>query len=76
MAKIQAAIHPDDALHYNKFGLTRNKVEIWEDGMRTDGSKGSATIVKIENGAVTESVKEKSDVWELMYFGKAGADKK
>ena len=41
MKRIQAAIHPDDDLHYNKFGLTRNKVEIWEDGMRTDGSKGT-----------------------------------
>ena len=41
MKKIQAAIHPDDDFHYNKLGLTRNKVEIWEDGMRTDGSKGT-----------------------------------
>ena len=45
MKKIQAAIHPDDDLHYSKLGLTRNKVEIWEDGMRTDGSKsGGASI--------------------------------
>ena len=41
MKKIQTAIHPDDDFHYNKLGLTRNKVEIWEDGMRTDGSKGT-----------------------------------
>ena len=41
MKKIQAAIHPDDDFHYNKMGLTRNKVEVWEDGMRTDGSKGT-----------------------------------
>ena len=41
MRKIQAAVHPDDDFHYNKLGLTRNKVELWEDGMRTDGSKGT-----------------------------------
>ncbi len=41
MAKIQAAIHPDDDLHYKKMGLTRNKIEPWEDGMRTDGSRGT-----------------------------------
>ena len=41
MRKIQAAIHPDDDLHYSQMGLTRNQVEIWEDGMRTDGSKGT-----------------------------------
>ena len=38
--------------------------------------EGSATIEKIENGAVVESVTEESAVWELMYFGKSGADKK
>lgn len=41
MKRIQAAIHPDDDFHYNKLGLTRNKVEAWEDGMRTDGSRGT-----------------------------------
>lgn len=41
MEKIRASIHPDDDLHYKKFGLTRNKIELWEDGMRTDGSKGT-----------------------------------
>ena len=41
MKKIRSAIHPDDDLHYQKLGLTRNKIEIWE----------------------------------LMYFGKAGTDK-
>ena len=41
MGKIQAAIHPDDDFHYNKLGLTRNVIEPWEDGMRTDGSKGT-----------------------------------
>ena len=41
MKKIQAAVHPDDELHYKQFGLTRNKVEVWEDGMRTDGSRGT-----------------------------------
>ena len=38
--------------------------------------EGSATIEKIENGVVVESVTEPSAVWELMYFGKSGADKK
>ena len=41
MARIQAALHPDDDLHYQKMGLTRNKIELWEDGMRTDGSRGT-----------------------------------
>ena len=41
MRKIQQAIHPDDDFHYQKMGLTRNKIELWEDGMRTDGSKGT-----------------------------------
>ena len=37
--------------------------------------EGSATIEKLEGGAVVETVTEPSAVWELMYFGKAGADK-
>ena len=41
MKKIQKAIHPDDDFHYQKLDLTRNQIEIWEDGMRTDGSKGT-----------------------------------
>ena len=41
MKKIYAAVHPDDDLHYRKLGLTRDKVEIWEDAMRTDGSRGT-----------------------------------
>jgi len=41
MKKILPAIHPDDDYHYKKLGLKRNVVEIWEDGMRTDGSKGT-----------------------------------
>ena len=38
--------------------------------------EGSATIERFENGAVVERVTEESAVWELMYFGKAGADRK
>jgi hypothetical protein len=38
--------------------------------------EGSATVEKIESGVVVETVKENSAVWELMYFGKAGADKR
>jgi len=30
----------------------------------------------LENGNIVESVTEESAVWELMYFGKSGADKK
>ena len=41
MRKIQKAIHPDDDFHYQKMGLTRNQIDVWEDGMRTDGSKGT-----------------------------------
>ena len=41
MKKIQKSIHPDDDLHYQKMGLTRNRVELWEDGARVDGSKGT-----------------------------------
>ena len=33
-------------------------------------------LERIENGTVVETVTENSAVWELMYFGKAGADKK
>ena len=41
MKKILNSIHPDDDLHYQKMGLKKGEVEIWEDGLRTDGSKGS-----------------------------------
>ena len=41
MKKILKSIHQDDDLHYKKMGLTKDKVEIWEDGLRTDGSKGN-----------------------------------
>jgi len=41
MRKIQNSIHPDDGFHYEKMGLNKNEVELWEDGSRVDGSKGS-----------------------------------
>ena len=41
MKKIQKSIHPDDLLHYEQMGLKKNEVELWEDGSRVDGSKGS-----------------------------------
>ena len=41
MKKIQSSVHPDDDMHYEKMGLKRNSVEIWEDAMRTDGSRGT-----------------------------------
>ena len=37
--------------------------------------EGEASVERIENGEVVERVSEPSAVWELMYFGKAGADK-
>ena len=41
MKKFLQAIHPDDDLHYKKLGLKKDVIELWEDGMRTDGSKGT-----------------------------------
>ena len=41
MSKIKKSIHPDDDLHYEKMGLKRDAVELWEDGARVDGSKGT-----------------------------------
>ena len=41
MKKIQNSIHPDDDLHYQKMGLAKDCVELWEDGARVDGSKGT-----------------------------------
>ncbi|MBR4063124.1 MAG: hydroxyneurosporene dehydrogenase [Clostridia bacterium] len=41
MKKIQKSIHPDDLLHYEQMVLNKNEVEVWEDGSRVDGSKGS-----------------------------------
>ena len=38
--------------------------------------EGGATFERLENGEIVESVTEDSAVWELMYFAKAGADKK
>lgn len=49
MAKILKSIHPDDDYHYQKMGLTKDLVQIWEDGARVDGKKattsGGITIV-------------------------------
>ncbi len=41
MSKIRRSVHPDDDSHYESMGLKRGIVEPWEDGMRTDGSKGN-----------------------------------
>ncbi len=40
MSRILKSIHPDDDAHYEKMGLTRDKIELWEDGRRTEGGKG------------------------------------
>jgi hypothetical protein len=31
--------------HYHRLGLSRHRIELWEDGMRTDGGKGTYEIV-------------------------------
>ena len=36
--------------------------------------EGEASVERIENGQVVERAAEPAAVWELMYFGKAGAD--
>ena len=41
MGRIKNSIHPDDKFHYEKMGLRRDRVELWEDGARVDGSKGN-----------------------------------
>ena len=41
MKKIQKSIHPDDSYHYEKMGLNKSEVELWEDGSRVNGSKGN-----------------------------------
>lgn len=40
MSKIKKSVHPDDDLHYEKMGLRRDRVELWEDGARVSGAKG------------------------------------
>ena len=41
MKNILNSIHPDDDLHYKSMGLKRGQVELFEDGSRVDGSRGS-----------------------------------
>lgn len=40
MKKIRNSIHPDDDLHYEKMGLDRKTVALWEDGSRVSGARG------------------------------------
>lgn len=40
MNKIRKSIHPDDNAHYEKMGLNRKTVELWEDGSRVGGKRG------------------------------------
>lgn len=40
MHKIKNSIHPDDDLHYQKMGLDRKTVALWEDGSRVSGKRG------------------------------------
>ena len=41
MGSVKKSIHPDDDIHYEKMGLSRDAVELWEDGARVDGSAGT-----------------------------------
>ncbi|MBQ7356753.1 MAG: hypothetical protein IJW66_05040 [Clostridia bacterium] len=74
MKKILNSIHPDDDAHYEKMGLRRGEVELFEDGAYIRFS-GTAKIERLVAGEVVECVEEPSAVWEMMYFGKTGADK-
>ena len=40
MKKVQKSIHPDEDAYYEKMGLKRDLVEIWEDGSRVEGRRG------------------------------------
>lgn len=40
MNRIKNSIHPDDNAHYEKMGLSRDRVEPWEDGSRVSGKRG------------------------------------
>ena len=41
MTKVLNSVHAEDDIRYGKLGLKRNEIQLWEDGMRTDGGKGS-----------------------------------
>ena len=41
MRKVLNSIHPDDDIHYEKMGLKRDTIELWEDGARVSGGKGT-----------------------------------
>ena len=46
---------------YSRIGIEPRAIKQWEDGMRTDGSRGGGE-------QLTET---DNTLWELMYFGKA-----
>ena len=52
MKKIQRSIHPDDDLHYERMGLQKGKVELWEDGSRVDGCDCEETLKLIAEGKI------------------------
>jgi len=68
-----------DISKQNFIDLLNNPVKFIAKLIGFEGSylrfEGTAMIEKIENRTVVESVREDSAVWELMYFGKSGADK-
>ena len=68
-----------DISRQNFIDLLRGPVKLAAKLAGFEGSylrfEGEASVEKIENGCITERVSEPSAVWELMYFGKAGADK-
>lgn len=38
---IKKSVFPEDDFYYEKLGLSKDKIEPWEDGMHTDGSKNT-----------------------------------
>lgn len=49
--------------------MKKRSVRIWQ-------KEFNQPFIRMTIGTVVESATEESAVWELMYFGKAGADKK
>ena len=92
MKKYKKSIHPDDDFHYEKMGLKKGEVELFEDGSRVDGSKGNYEWWYYDSHYPDGTVlvlfffsKMPIDVngpikpiatMELMYFGKSFADER
>lgn len=68
MARVQKSIHPDDEFHYQKMGLNREKVELWEDGARDNAY---SAISLAQSGMVSFYDDPTDDVacttWDIAY---------